>query len=77
MQTKRSHFNGWKNEAAYDLIELLVLEHLQEHYLMCLDWDDIEQAADILSTIRYFSTYDEFTQFLNEVRDAGYSIERK
>lgn len=59
-------------ELAYDVIDILVIERLKEHYIMCLDFDDIDTAKNILGVLRYFTTYDEFTEFLTETRDAGY-----
>jgi hypothetical protein len=35
--------------------------------------DDVETATDILATLRYFTTYEEFKEFMKEVRDAGYT----
>lgn len=64
-------------EAWNDVMEKLVVEKLKEDYLLCLDWDDIETAAAILTVIRYFSTYTEFTEFVNEVKDAGYTVARE
>ena len=73
MQTKLFQGNGWKSQTAYDLIEICVVEHLKEHYILCLDMDDVETATDILATLRYFTTYEEFKEFMKEVRDAGYT----
>jgi len=64
-------------ELAYDVIDILVVERLQEHYIMCLDFHDLEVAKDILSVLRYFTTYEEFNEFLKEVRDAGYTDQGK
>jgi len=64
-------------EAWNDVMEMLVVEKLKEDYLQCLDWDDIETAGAILTVIRYFSTYTEFTEFVNEVKDAGYTVARE
>lgn len=61
-------------EAWCDIMEDLVVENLKEHYMMCLDWGDIENATAILTVIRYFSSYTDFKQFLDEVADAGYSV---
>ena len=60
-------------EAWNDVMEALVVERLKEDYLMCLDWADIETASAILVVLRYFMVYDDFKQFLNEVKDAGYT----
>ena len=64
-------------ELAYDVIDILVVERLQEHYIMCLDFDDFETAKDILAVLRYFSTYEEFCNFLEETRNAGYTDQGK
>lgn len=64
-------------ELAYDVIDILVVERLQEHYIMSLDSDDFETAKDILAVLRYFSTYGEFNDFLKETRDAGYTDQGK
>ncbi len=64
-------------EAWNDVMEKLVVEKLREEYLLCLDWDDIETAGAILTVIRYFTTYPEFTEFINEVKDAGYTVTRE
>ena len=73
MQTKLFQGNGWKNQTVYDFIDIFVVEHLKEHYILCLDMDDVETATDILATLRYFTTYEEFKEFMKEVRDAGYN----
>lgn len=64
-------------ELAYDVMDILVVERLQEHYIMCLDFQDIETAKNILAVLRYFTTYEEFNEFLKEVRDAGYTDQGK
>lgn len=64
-------------ELAYDVIDILVVERLQEHYIMCLDFDDLDTAKDILAVLRYFSTYEEFCDFLEETRNAGYTDKGK
>lgn len=64
-------------ELAYDVMDILVVERLQEHYVMCLDFQDIETAKSILAVLRYFTTYEEFTEFLKEVKDAGYTDQGK
>ncbi len=64
-------------EAWNDVMETLVVEKLKEDYLMCLDWDDIENASAILTVIRYFTTYTEFKEFIEEVKDAGYIVARE
>ena len=60
-------------EAWNNVMEALVVERLKEDYLMCLDWLDMETASSILVVLRYFMVYDDFKQFLNEVKDAGYT----
>lgn len=64
-------------ELAYDVIDILVVERLKEHFIMCLDFDDLETAKDILGVLRYFTTYEEFNDFLKEARDAGYTDQGK
>jgi hypothetical protein len=64
-------------EAWNDVMEKLIVEKLKEDYLMCLDWDDIENASAILTVIRYFTTYTEFKEFIEEVKDAGYIVARE
>lgn len=64
-------------EAWNDVMEKLVVEKLKEDYLLCLDWDDIENATAILTVIRYFTNYTEFKDFLDEVKDAGYTVARE
>lgn len=64
-------------EAWNDVMETLVVEKLKEDYLLCLDWDDIENASAILTVIRYFTTYTEFKEFIEEVKDAGYIVARE
>lgn len=64
-------------ELAYDVMDILVVERLQEHYIMCLDFQDIETAKNILAVLRYFTTYEEFNEFLKETRDAGYTDQGK
>lgn len=64
-------------ELAYDVIDILVVERLQEHYIMCLDFDDFDTAKDILAVLRYFTTYEEFNAFLKETRYAGYTDQGK
>lgn len=61
-------------EAWNDVMEKLVVEKLKEDYLLCLDWDDIENASAILTVIRYFTAYSEFKEFIDEVKDAGYTV---
>ena len=60
-------------EAWNDVMEVLVVERLKEDYLVCLDWADMDTANAILVVLRYFMVYDDFKQFLNEVKDAGYT----
>lgn len=64
-------------EAWNDVMEALVVERLKEDYLMCLDFKDVETATAILTVLRYFMVYGEFTEFLNEVKDAGYTVTRE
>ena len=61
-------------QAVNDVMEVLVVEKLKEDYILCLDWDDIETAAAILTVIRYFTPYSEFKIFVDEVKDAGYTV---
>lgn len=60
-------------EAWNDVMSALVVEQLKENYLLCLDWADTENATAILTVLRYFMVYSEFSEFLKEVRDAGYA----
>ena len=64
--------DAWNN-----VMEALVVERLKEDYLLCLDWADMDTANAILVVLRYFMVYDDFKQFLNEVKDAGYTVTRK
>ena len=64
-------------DAWNDVMETLVVEKLKEDYILCLDWDDIETAAAILTVLRYFMTYSEFKLFVDEVKDAGYTVTRE
>ena len=43
-------------ELAYDVIDILVVERLQEHYIMCLDFDDFETAKDLKKSLFYQMT---------------------
>ena len=61
--------DAWNN-----VMEALVVERLKEDYLLCLDWADMETANAILAVLRYFMVYDDFKQFLNEAKDAGYIV---
>jgi hypothetical protein len=61
-------------EAWSDVMEALVVERLKEDYLMCLDFKDVETATAILTVLRYFMVYSDFAEFLNEVKDAGYTV---
>lgn len=61
-------------EAWNDVMDTLVVERLKENYLMCLDWADMENANAILVVLRYFMVYADFKQFLDEARDAGYTV---
>lgn len=58
-------------EAWNNVMEVLVVEHLKESYIMCLDWDDTETASAILTVLRYFMIYEDFKDFVDEVKDAG------
>ena len=64
-------------EAWNDVMEALVVEKLKEDYLLCLDWEDIENASAILTVLRYFMTYTDFKYFVDEVKDAGYTVTRE
>ena len=64
-------------EAWNDVMDALVVEQLKENYLLCLDWEDIENASAILTVLRYFMTYTDFKSFVDEVKDAGYTITRE
>lgn len=64
-------------EAWNDVMEALVVEKLKEDYLLCLDWEDIENASAILTVLRYFMTYTDFKSFVDEVKDAGYVVTRE
>ena len=64
-------------EAWNDVMEALVVERLKEDYLLCIDWADMETANAILVVLRYFMVYEDFKQFLNEAKDAGYTTTRK
>ena len=63
--------DAWNN-----VMEALVVERLKEDYLLCLDWADMETANAILVVLRYFMVYEDFKQFLNEAKDAGYDTGR-
>ena len=65
--------NDAVREAWNEVMEALVVEKLKEDYLLCLDWADIENASAILTVLRYFMVYEDFKEFLKEVKDAGYS----
>ena len=64
-------------EAWNDVMDALVVEQLKESYLLCLDWEDIENASAILTVLRYFMTYTDFKSFVDEVKDAGYVVTRE
>lgn len=64
-------------DAWNDVMEALVVERLKEDYLMCLDWDDQETASALLTVLRYFMVYTEFTEFIEEAKDAGYQYKGK
>ena len=63
-------------DAWNDIVDVAVVERLKDSYVMCLDWLDMETANAILVVLRYFMVYDDFSEFLNEVRDAGYDTGR-
>ena len=69
--------NGAVREAWNEVMEALVVEKLKEDYLLCLDWDDIETASGILVVLRYFMVYADFKEFVDEVKDAGYTVTRE
>ena len=58
-------------DAWNDIMEVLVVERLKEDYLTCLDFKDLETATAIMCVLRYFMVYDDFKEFLNELKDAG------
>jgi len=64
-------------EAWNDVMDALVVEQLKESYLLCLDWEDIENASAILTVLRYFMIYSDFKSFVDEVKDAGYVVTRE
>ena len=64
-------------EAWNDVMDALVVEQLKENYLLCLDWEDIENASAILTVLRYFMAYTDFKSFVDEVKDAGYVVTRE
>ena len=64
-------------EAWNSVMETLVVEKLKEDYLLCLDWDDIETASGILVVLRYFMVYEDFKEFVDEVKEAGYVLDSK
>ena len=64
-------------EAWNDVMDALVVEQLKESYLLCLDWEDIENASAILTVLRYFMVYSDFKSFVDEVKDAGYVVTRE
>ena len=64
-------------EAWNSVMETLVVEKLKEDYLLCLDWDDIETASGILVVLRYFMVYEDFKEFIDEVKEAGYVLDYK
>ena len=61
--------DAWNN-----VMEALVVERLKEDYLLCLDWADIETAKAILVVLRYFMVYEDFKLFIDEAKDAGYTV---
>ncbi len=64
-------------DAWNDVMEALVVEHLKEDYLLCIDWADMDTANAILVVLRYFMVYEDFSEFLKEARDAGYANPRE
>jgi hypothetical protein len=54
-----------------------VVKNLKEKYIRVLDCGDIEGASAVLAVLRYWMEYEEFKLFLEEVKDAGYTITRK
>lgn len=64
-------------EAVEDVITVLLVERLKDDYIHCLDWDDVENASAILTVLRYFMVYEDFKAFLEEVKDAGYTVARE
>ena len=63
-------------DAWNDIVNVAVVERLKDSYVMCLDWADMETANAILVVLRYFMVYEDFKEFLDEVRDAGYDTGR-
>ena len=63
-------------DAWNDIVDVAVVERLKDSYVMCLDWEDMETANAILVVLRYFMVYEDFKEFLDEVRDAGYDTGR-
>lgn len=63
-------------EAWNDVMEALVVEKLREDYILCLEFGDMETASAILTVIRYFTVYEDFKAFLDEVREAGYVVSK-
>ena len=63
-------------DAWNDIVDVAVVERLKDSYVMCLDWVDMETANAILVVLRYFMVYEDFKEFLDEVRDAGYDTGR-
>ena len=61
-------------DAWNEIVDVAVVERLKDSYVMCLDWVDMETANAILVVLRYFMVYEDFSEFLNEVRDAGYTL---
>lgn len=64
-------------DAWNDVMETLIVEKLKEDYLLCVDWADMETANAILVVLRYFMVYSDFSEFLQEARDAGYADPRE
>ena len=63
-------------DAWNEIVDVAVVERLKDSYVMCLDWLDMETANAILVVLRYFMVYEDFKEFLDEVRDAGYDTGR-
>lgn len=54
-----------------DDIEVQTINRLKEEYICLLEFDEIQKATSVLSALRYFLEYNDFIDFLNEVKDAG------
>ena len=58
-------------DAWNDIMEVLVVERLKEDYIICMDFKDLQTATAIRCVLRYVRVYDDFKEFLNELKDAG------